>query len=81
MNPTIPSSTTTTAPAPVNFAELEGAVAQAAGVARQLVADPHQGASPFAAGIRSAIDHANELIALQKQWATQNAENGTRNAE
>jgi hypothetical protein len=65
MNPIIQSPT----PAPVNFAELEGAIVQAANIARQLVADPQQSASPFAAGIRSAIDHANELIALQKQWA------------
>jgi hypothetical protein len=79
MNPLIPSSAP--ALAPVNFAELEGAVAQAANVAKQLVADPQQGSSPFAAGIRSTIDHANELIALQKQWATQSAERGTRNAE
>jgi hypothetical protein len=70
MNPTIQSPAS--APLFVNFAELEGAVAQAANVARQLVADPQQGGSPFAAGIRSAIDHANELIALQKQWAANN---------
>ena len=70
MNPLIQPSTP--ALAPVNFAELEGAVAQAANVARQLVADPQQGASPFAAGIRSTLDHANELIALQKQWAANN---------
>jgi hypothetical protein len=72
MNPLIPSSAP--APAPVNFAELEGAVAQAANVAKQLVADPQQGSSPFAAGIRSTIDHANELIALQKQWAQENSQ-------
>jgi len=60
----------------VNFAELEGAVAQAANVARQLVADPQQGGSPYAAGIRSAIDHANELIALQKQWQQESSGTG-----
>jgi hypothetical protein len=74
MNPLIQPSTP--APVPVNFAELEGAVAQAANVAKQLVADPQQGSSPFAAGIRSTIDHANELIALQKQWAAANSGTG-----
>ena len=52
--------------------ELANAVEAAGTAAKALLADPHQAKSQFAAGIRSALDHAADLVALQKQWATAN---------
>jgi hypothetical protein len=61
-----------TTAAPFNLAELEEAIANAAALAKQLTNDPHQSRSHVAAGVRSAIEHGAELVALQKQWAANN---------
>ena len=52
--------------------KLKTAAAEAAGIAKEIVADSHQGQSQFAAGIRSVLDHANELIALHAAWVAAN---------
>jgi hypothetical protein len=68
---TPPTNATGSLPA-VNFADLEKAVASAATIGKALVADQYHGASQFAAGIRAALENANNLIALQKQWIADN---------
>lgn len=50
--------------------ELQQAVTTAATIAKDLVADPAQGRSPFAAALRSALDHSQDLLAQQQQWLT-----------
>jgi hypothetical protein len=56
----------------MNITELKAAAAKAADLAKQLVADEYHGASQFVAGIRSTLDHANELIAHHEQWQAAN---------
>jgi len=56
----------------INLTELTEAITAAATLAKQLAADPNHGRSQFAAAIRSAIDHANDLLAQQKQWSAAN---------
>lgn len=56
----------------MNITELKAAATKAADLARQLVADEYHGASQFVAGIRSTLDHTNELIAHHEQWLAAN---------
>ena len=51
---------------------LKSAAASAAGEAKNLVADAGDGRSPFAAAIRSSLDHANALIADHEKWLVAN---------
>lgn len=51
---------------------LKEATTAAAVEAKKLVADVNDGRSPFAAGIRSNLDHANELIAQHEKWLAGN---------
>jgi hypothetical protein len=67
-----PKTPTTPAPPAVNLADVNAAFKKAADLAKQLAADKYHGASQFAASIRSAIDHGNDLLALQNQWAAAN---------
>ena len=56
----------------MDLKELKAAAANATAIAKQLVADEYHGASQFVAGIRSTLDHANELIAHHEQWLAAN---------
>lgn len=56
----------------ISLTDLEETIAKAAVIGAQLVADKYHGQSQFATSIRSVLAHAGELVALQKQWASQN---------
>lgn len=58
----------------MDLKEIKTATTAAATAAKQLVADKHQGQSPFGASIRSALDHANELLGHHEKWLAANPE-------
>ena len=56
----------------MNLIELKAAAVKAADLAKKLVADEYHGASQFAAGIRSTLDHCTDLIAKHEEWVAAN---------
>lgn len=56
--------------------ELESALKTAAALSKEIAADPQQARSAFAASIRSAVDHAAELLQLHIEWLAANPPKG-----
>lgn len=56
----------------MNKTDLKNTVNAAATEARAIVADPVAGRSPYAAGIRSNLEHAAELIERHEAWLAAN---------
>lgn len=52
--------------------KLTDTIADAERNAQLLVADPHQGKSPFVAPLRSSLTHAAELAAEHEKWLAAN---------
>ena len=56
----------------IDLNKLKAAAADAVAIAQAIIADPVAGKSDFAAALRSALDHANDLIALHAAWVAAN---------
>ena len=56
----------------MDLKKLKDALTLAGCEAKNLPTDANDGRSPFAAGIRSNLDHAAELTALHENWLKEN---------